>query len=53
MNFIYLLRLSTSSVIKLVCDVDDGVGVETLYGLTSMTSSSSILPFSSLLSSFL
>ena len=46
-NFIYLRRFSTSSIIKLVLD-DDDVIMDALYGLTSITSSSSITPFSSL-----
>ena len=45
MNFMYLVRLSTSSVMKLV--VEDDVVEETLYGQTSMTSSFSIVPLSS------
>ena len=47
-NFICLKRFSTSSVMKLV--LDDDVVVDTLYGLTSITSSSSTTPFSSLFS---
>ena len=42
MNFIYLRRLLTSSSMKLELFVD--VDLETLYGLMSMTSSSSTLP---------
>ena len=50
MNFMYLVRFSTSSVIKLVSDNDDVVE-DTLYGLTSMTSLFSTTPFSSFFSS--
>ena len=42
MNFIYLRKLLTSSSMKLELFVD--VDLETLYGLMSMTSSSSTLP---------
>ena len=45
MNFMYLLRFSTSLVMKLVCDIEDVVAIETSYGFISMTSSSSIFPF--------
>ena len=51
-NFIYLKRFSTLSIIKLVLDADDVV-VNTLYGLTSITSSSSTTPFSSLFPSLI
>ena len=46
MNFMCLKRFSTSSIMKLV--LDDDVVMDTLYGLTSITSSSSTTPFSSL-----
>ena len=46
MNFIHLKRFSTSSVMKLV--LDDDIIVDISYGLTSITSSSSTTPFSSL-----
>ena len=45
MNFMYLLRFSTSLVMKLVCDIEDVVAIKTSYGFISMTSSSSIFPF--------
>ena len=41
----YLKRFLTLSIIKLILD-DDDVIVDTLYGLTNITSSSSTVPFS-------
>ena len=49
MNFIYLRRFSTSSIIKLV--LDDDVVENILYSLTSMTSLSSTCPISTFSSS--
>ena len=46
MNFMYLMRFSTSSIMKLVFD-DEDVIIETLYGLISITSLSSTFSFSS------
>ena len=49
MNFMYLVRFLTSSVMKLI--VEDVVVVETSYDQTSITSSFSIVPLSSFFSS--
>ena len=50
MNFMYLVRFSTSLVMKLVAE-DDVVVDDTSYGQTNITSSFSIVPLSPLCSS--
>ena len=51
-NFMYLLRFSISSVIKLVFDDDDIVD-DTSYRQTNITSSFTTVLFSSFVSSFM